>query len=255
MARIKVLLRGASGSGKTGLLNQLLRECGAAACGLRTARHFEQGRHFGYDLAVLSSGERLAMVRGEPGVPGMRPAPAFFDGQVRPRLLREAERGGILLVDEVGRFERNDALYLKTLKTLWASERAMILVLKKEPLPFNRALWETGGHTLAVDLDTDPRARAALALASALGGEQWAAQPFLCLRWETERFETAASAIPRLAAWQKAHPGEGAVFVRARHPAVRALAGDAGLVPVLGEWPEPFIRTNARAALPRDAGL
>lgn len=245
MKTVKVLLRAFSGAGKTGLINQVLAECGVKVCGLRTARHFEQGRHCGYNLSVLSTGEQLEMARGEPRVPGMRPAPGFFDEQVRPRLIREAQADGVLLVDEVGRFEKHDALYLDALWMLWRSERPMILVLKKEPLPFNEAIWNGSENALKIDLDMESRAWAAQGLAAVLGaGEK--EQPFECLQWETDSFNEALSGVRCLRAWQQAHLGTGAAFVRSQCAQVRALAADAGLIPVKEEWPGPLIRTHAR---------
>ncbi len=260
MKTVKALLRAISGAGKTGLINQVLAECGIRVCGLRTARHFEQGRHCGYDLSVLSTGERLNMARGEPRVPGMRPAPGFFDGQVRPRLIGEAQADGVLLVDEVGRFEKRDALYLDALRTLWRSDRPMILVLKKEPLPFNEKTWNGSENALKIDLDIESRAEAAKRLAAILWtGER--EQPFECLQWETEDFGEALRGVRCLQAWQRAHPGTGAAFVRSQDAAVRALAADAGLIPVKEKWPELLIRTHARvtgltgaAWMPRDSG-
>lgn len=246
MDAVKVLLRAQSGAGKTGLLNQVFAECGICPVGLRTARYFDNGHHFGYDLAVLSTGEKVQMVRGEPCVPGMRPAPQFFDERVRPLLLQEAQQHGLLLVDEVGRFEKHDAQYLDTLRMLWHSERPMVLVLKKEPLPFNEDVWKGGEGALKIDLDTENQAEAAEKLSDVFGKGVRKEKPFACIRWEMEDFDAAQAGIGRLKAFQQAHPGEGAAFVRSRNAAVRALAADAGLIPVQGEWPALLMRKNAR---------
>lgn len=240
-----MLLRGNSGTGKTGLINQVLAECGVKVCGLRTARYFDGERQFGYDLAVLSDGQRIGMARGEPRVPGMRPAPRFFDEQVRPLLEREAALEGLLIVDEVGRFEKHDALYLNALKALWRSERPMILVLKKEPLPFNEAIWNGSENALKIDLDMESRAEAAQGLAAVLGAGE-GEQPFECLQWETDNFNEAIRGVRCLRAWQQAHLGKGAAFVRSQCAQVRALAADAGLIPVNEGWPGPLIRAHAR---------
>lgn len=246
MKTVKILLRGVSGAGKTGLINQILAECGIRVCGLRTVRHFEKGQQTGYDLTVLSTDEQLSMVRGKPREPGMRPVPGYFDDQARPRLISEAAMDALLLVDEVGRFEKHDTLYLDTLKTLWHSDRSMILVFKKEDLAFNHEIWNEKSDALRIDLDEEGRLSAAQKIIDALMTDRITiSDPFLCVRWQTEDFDAAQAGIGRLKAWQHLNIGKGTAFVRSGSASVRAVAADAGLVPAQGKWPELFIRQAA----------
>ena len=234
MRAAKILLRGASGAGKTGILNQALAECGVQPCGLRFVRSYAQGQLMGYDLHALSQGQCLDLLRLEGGQTS-KPPKGFYDQHVLPLLQHEAKEEGLLLVDEVGRLERHDTMYLALLKSLWQQKnKPCLFVLKKEPLPFNEGLWQGDAHALRLDVDDMPLAMAGKLLCDALCGSHKRKGHFLRLILDAHDMTLAEAMekMDRLARWLLRHPGQGVGIVCALEESILRTAADKGMVPL-----------------------
>ncbi len=236
MAAAKVLIRGTSGAGKTSLVNQALMECGIRPRGLRSVRYFEQGQERGYNLLALSGGAQVPLVRGEPLAP-KRPQEGFFEEVALPLLEGECSSAGLLLVDEIGRFEKHSPRYLNALMDIWLDAgRPTIFVLKKEPLPFNDRLWEGAEYALRIDCDEQSAPEAGRRLCVALAGKP-PVPCFVRMIVDGNAMENADAFLlmDRLSLWLQRNPGKGLGIVCGQDAQLLHAAAGRGLVPVKGE--------------------
>ena len=163
MNRPHILISGGQGEGKSVLANRILLALGRPYAGVRSVRAIEQhGRTAGFDLRDLLTGRSEPITRlGEPDVfppdGSMAVNTEPFTSQGVPALregLGRAEReGGVLLLDELGRFEQDSTDYLDAVRDMFRQEQVpVICVLKKEQLALNVQLWAEPGR-LRLDLD------------------------------------------------------------------------------------------------------
>lgn len=234
MNKAKVLIRGASGSGKSSLLNQALAECGIQPRGLRTLRSFQDGKEQGFDMLALSTGTCVPLVRGLPRQP-KRPDHAFFDAFALPMLRGELAGDGLILVDEIGRFEKHEDNYLKALLEVWHdSARPSLFVLKKEHLPFNDMLWDSAvEQALTIDLEESTPLEAGQSLCGALMDAP-APRVFLRVILDTSGMESAEALrlLDRVCQWLNSHSGKGLGILCDERAEMLHTAAGRGLVPV-----------------------
>ncbi len=246
MAEAKILIRGKSGGGKTSLVNQALLECGIQPRGLRALRYFNQGQEEGFNLLALSNGKQVPLVRGQPFA-RKRPQGGFFEEVALPMLREELSQPGLLLVDEIGRYEKQAVGYLDTLVSAWQDpQRPALYVLKKENLPFNDMLWDSADNALRIDCDEVTAAEAGPQICAALTGE---APKHRFVRIILESAMNRASALQlmdRLKGWLNQNPGKGLGIVCSQEAELLHTAAGMGLIPVMGDKDKamelPFFR-------------
>ncbi len=158
MERYKNLaLTGARQAGKSTLAEHLLTCLDLPYGGFRTTVYARTAAGPLYQLTDVITGETEPISHlTEEGIRGIS---AAFDG-LGVRCLEGALRSDapLLLLDEVGRFERNSPLFLQAVTRALDSPKRVILVLKKEELPYIADI-RAREDTLVIDLDTAGRKR------------------------------------------------------------------------------------------------
>ena len=161
-------ITGRPGSGKSTLAAWLCSRLPPPAAGLRTlcTGRCEAGPVF--SLQDLLTGEMAPISRPSPEGDRMMGIPETFEGFGAEALRRAAGSGAaVVLVDEVGRFERNCTGYLNTLQALVEGPQTVVAALKKEDLPHLNAL-RAREEDIQIDLDQISPAEARARLAARL---------------------------------------------------------------------------------------
>ena len=121
-----------------------------------------------FSLQDLLTGEMAPISRPSPEGGRMVGIPETFEGFGAEALRRAAGSGAaVVLVDEVGRFERNCTGYLNTLQALVEGPQTVVAALKKEDLPHLNAL-RAREEDIQIDLDQISPAEARARLAARL---------------------------------------------------------------------------------------
>lgn len=150
-----LVLTGVRQSGKSTLADRYLAQTGQRWAGYRTK--VRERTQFGpiYEMQDLLTGqaEPISRLDGEQ----MAAIPETFDG-FGAQLLRRAlsSDAPILLLDEIGRFERSSPLFLAAVMDTFVDGRQVVAVLKKEKLPYLDAI-KAREDVVVVDLDTMSR--------------------------------------------------------------------------------------------------
>lgn len=161
-------ITGRPGSGKSTLAAWLCSRLPQPAAGLRTlcTGRCEAGPVF--SLQDLLTGEMAPISRPSPEGDRMMGIPETFEGFGAEALRRATESGApVVLVDEVGRFERNCTEYLAQLQALVEGPQTVVAALKKEDLPHLNAL-RAREEDIQIDLDQISPAEARARLAARL---------------------------------------------------------------------------------------
>ncbi len=164
-----IAVTGEKGAGKSTLAAWLLEKLGKSYGGFRTERCRVTEAGPIYDMVDIRSGERRPISRVCQGA--IRGIPETF-GDFGVKCLVDCLSSGdpVLLLDEIGRFERSSQAFLRTVWSVLDSEKTVIAVLKKEELPHIAAI-KARPDTLVIDLDEAGRAGARQRLA------QWLMKP------------------------------------------------------------------------------
>jgi len=146
-----LVITGSKNSGKSTLANWLLELLQKPFVGYRTIPAMETDAGPLYKLQDLTTGkEQLisACVDGK-----IRGIPSAFE-EFGTKLLEDTLSGDtqIILLDEIGRFEKHCESFLKNVFAVADSEKFSILVLKKEDLAHIQKLKERE-DSLVIDLD------------------------------------------------------------------------------------------------------
>lgn len=162
MAKKNIVITGMPGSGKTTLVTRLLAGLGESPVGYTTVRKelSEDGMRWGFFLEELPERERNAQIMEASGselFPKWSRIPSdsnvMMRGKWRVEVFPEAfETTGvmalehailapdriIIVMDEIGRFEKNAVLFQKKIAEAMDSRHPILAVMKKEEIPFHR---------------------------------------------------------------------------------------------------------------------
>ncbi len=153
-----IAITGAKGAGKSTLASWLLNALGLPFAGFQTLRYAMTAAGPLYELEELSTKKRqpISELREE----GIRGIPESFEGFGAEVVARAAASAApVILLDEIGRFERNSPRFLRSLTAALDSEKTVVAVLKQEPLPHILSIRERS-DTLLIDLDRRSREEA-----------------------------------------------------------------------------------------------
>ncbi len=156
--KYNILLSGRPGTGKSTLARFLLDRLNQPWAGYQTLKYDISPSGPLFELKAIPTGESKPISCCENGV--IRPVPQTFD-TLGVDCLRRAIEGPepIILMDEIGRFEKNSSAFIEAIHDVLNSEKTVIAVLKKESLPHLNQLRNTPGAIL-VDLDECSREEA-----------------------------------------------------------------------------------------------
>ncbi len=153
-----IAITGARQAGKSTLAHRLLEQLELPCDGFHTTVYDRTEMGPLYQLTDIRTGRSAPISRLAQGrICGI---PETFE-TVGVRCLERALLGerAVLLLDEIGRFERNSPLFLRAVTRVLDSPKRVIAVLKKEDLPHIAAI-RARKDTLVVDLDVCGRAAA-----------------------------------------------------------------------------------------------
>ena len=153
-----IFITGARGAGKSTLARWLLGKMGLPYAGFQTV--VIDRTHAGpvYAMEELLTGKSVPISRPTPeGIRGIGAAFDSFGVQVIRRGLSSS--APVLLLDEIGRFERHSRAFLDAVTDALDGEKMVVAVLKKEELPHICAIRERQDGLL-VDLDIHSREQA-----------------------------------------------------------------------------------------------
>lgn len=159
MARGKIfMITGKPGSGKTTLWQRLWAEEMEKTAGYITVPYETDGIFAGYKMQDITTGESRIISRrdGERFVGVEETFEGFGAGILRRAVVSEKE---VLILDELGRFEKNCSVFLKAVQETVSCGKTVCLILKKEPIPYLERLKETAGGCL-IDIDETGREKA-----------------------------------------------------------------------------------------------
>ncbi len=167
----KILITGRPGAGKSTLARWVLGRLGRPWAGYRTllAGRCPAGPLFA--LHACPGGQAAPISRWEEGA--IRPAPDGFEG-LGVACLKRALEGPepLVLLDEIGRFEQGCPAFLREIDRVLHSEKIVVAVLKKEPLPYLEE-WQRLEGALLLDLDQISPQEAREALEPELPSLHW----------------------------------------------------------------------------------
>lgn len=153
-----ILITGARGAGKSTLARWLLGELVLPYAGFQTVVIDRTWAGPVYAMEELLTGKSVPISRLTPeGIRGIGAAFDTFGVQVMRRGLSSS--APVLLLDEIGRFERNSRAFLDAVTDALDGEKMVVAVLKKEELPHICAIRERQ-DSLLMDLDIQSREQA-----------------------------------------------------------------------------------------------
>lgn len=150
-----ILITGKPGSGKSTLAGYLLQGFDKPWAGFQSIKTGKCPAGPLFSLKAMPGGESAPISREENGL--IRPVEATFE-TLGADALAKAISGPeeILLLDEIGRFEKNCPAFLAQIDAVMDSEKTVIAVLKKEPLPhIERLLCREDAFVIDLD-ETSP---------------------------------------------------------------------------------------------------
>lgn len=146
-----LMITGSKNSGKTTLANWLLEQFQKPFVGYRTLPATETEAGPLYKMQDLSTGnEQLISAYVDGRIRGIPSAFEEFGVQVLKNALENT--APVILLDEIGRFEKNCEAFLENVFAIADSEKFAILILKKENLAHIQKLKERE-DSLVIDLD------------------------------------------------------------------------------------------------------
>ncbi len=146
-----IAVTGEKGAGKSTLCAWLLERMGLRWAGFQTVRYAVADAGPLYELVDILTGEGVPISELRDG--GIRGIPGSFDTFGAACLRRAAASDApVLLLDEIGRFERSSRVFLSGVSAVLDGEKTVIAVLKQEALPHIQAI-RARPDTLVVDLD------------------------------------------------------------------------------------------------------
>ena len=149
--KYNIVITGRPGAGKSTLARYLLNGFGQPWAGYRTVKGEKGPSGTEYWLEACPGGEKLPISRPAGG--RMAAVPETFE-TLGAESIRRALEGPepVILLDEIGRFERSSPLFLAGVKEALLSSKTVIAVLKKEPLPHLEQFRHLPGEVF-IDLD------------------------------------------------------------------------------------------------------
>lgn len=150
-----LVITGVRQIGKSTLANRYLAKRGVEYAGYRTKVREQTAVGPIYEMEELLTGRREPISR----LDGTRivGVPETFDGFGAEVIHRAAaSETPILLLDEIGRFERNSPRFLSAVEQSFSRGQQVVAVLKQENLPYLDVI-KARGDVLLVDLDTMTR--------------------------------------------------------------------------------------------------
>ncbi len=153
-----VAITGAKGAGKSTLARWLLEQRMIPYAGFQTVRYDTTPVGPLYELRDILTGWGTPI--SELTDEGIRGIPSAFEGVGVLTLERAiGSAAPVLLLDEIGRFERSSDGFLRAVFAALDSEKTVIAVLKQEDLPYIQQI-KVRADTLLIDLDQCGREQA-----------------------------------------------------------------------------------------------
>jgi len=157
-----IYITGIPGSGKSTLCQRVIKALDLSPSGFLTRKKMVDGIRVGFDLLSLTHGETSEGVPVARLQEGGKPL-VFQETFTRQGTdaLRNALINGsdLILMDEIGRFEAGNVGFEKAVREVLDQKRIPVMVvLKKEDLPFIREIW---GRDDGLHLDLDEKNREA----------------------------------------------------------------------------------------------
>ena len=137
MKNRKVFLTGEKGVGKSFCINEIIKECRLSTCGFQTLPFYEQGIRQGFYLHALvdicQNDQRFSIQHDTYN----EVIPGVFD-TFGSMILRKSRTlsSHVLILDEIGRLEKEECLFLSELEKSIAEQRDIFGVLKKCELQY-----------------------------------------------------------------------------------------------------------------------
>lgn len=150
-----LVITGVRQIGKSTLANRYLTARGVEYAGYRTKVREQTEVGPIYEMEELLTGNRQPISRLEGDhIAGI---PETFEGFGAEVIRRGMESdASVLLLDEIGRFERSSPQFLSALMDSFSTKQQVVAVLKQEKLPYLEAI-KAREDILLVDLDTITR--------------------------------------------------------------------------------------------------
>lgn len=129
---MKIFLTGGIGVGKSTCIKQIIEECLISVCGFQTLPFYGEGKRLGFYLHALVDIEEQDVRFSIQHDTYNEVIPHVFD-TYGVSILEESRKypEKVMILDEIGRLERNDAIFLKTLWECIENHPNIIGVLKK----------------------------------------------------------------------------------------------------------------------------
>jgi len=144
MKRPRILVEARPGAGKTTAfrrLAELLRDADVPVAGFTTAELRERGRRVGFEVESLNGARATfahVSLSGPPRVGRYGVDLEAFERVALPTL--SADRGGVMLIDELGKMELFSDRFREALLTLFDSDAALAATVHTARHPFTDAL-------------------------------------------------------------------------------------------------------------------
>ncbi|MBR5970766.1 MAG: hypothetical protein IK016_10555 [Lachnospiraceae bacterium] len=163
MEKQHILISGERGAGKSTLIQKLLSVCHKPRYGYYTksSGRDENGRHeiYLYDAAGEDFTPRKECMAGFCDSAGHTAVPEVFD-TIGVRYIRAAKAGGIIVMDEIGFFEREAFDFLRAVRDAMDADIPVLAAIKsRRDIPF---LEELRAHAKAEVFEITPENRGTL---------------------------------------------------------------------------------------------